>query len=61
MGLADKNKPAHFVERGDSKIDGPYLTDVNAARDASYTNSKVGKKTAKAAKKAAKKNTRKAK
>lgn len=54
MGLADANKPAHYVERGNSKIDGPYLDENNAARDAAYKNSKVGKKTAKA-KKTAKK------
>lgn len=60
----DKNLPAHHVEKGDSRIDGPYLDDINAARDAAYKNSKVGKKfgspaAKKATEKAVKKTTTK--
>lgn len=48
--LRDKNLPVHSVVKGDSKIDGPYLDDINAARDAAYKNSKVGHRTVKRAK-----------
>lgn len=42
--LRDKNKPAHEVDKGNSRIDGPYLDDINRARDDAYVNSRKGGK-----------------
>lgn len=41
--LRDKNLPAHIVEKGNSRIDGPYLDDINKAREDAYVNSRVKK------------------
>lgn len=54
MGSAvDKNLPAHHIERQDSRVDGPYLTDINQARAEAYVNSRVTATQSKKAKKAA--------
>ena len=37
----DKNLPAHFVERGDPKINGPHLSDVRADQERAYRETRM--------------------
>lgn len=42
--VRDKNLPAHFVEKGDPQINGPFLDDIRADQERAYREGRMKKK-----------------